>query len=506
MSTYRGGRRASRPGRRPGWFLAGGLVAGSLVAGAAGLTGAAAMAADRGLSFANLGVPTRAVSKDDGGRWERPDAGREQGREHDKPARPGGRHDDRKPIVVPCEVPKLVAAMVRANAEGGAVLQLAPKCTYTLEHAFVQKDDWDGGVRDAREANDAAEQPGDAEAPPRNPRDDATGLPIVYQPITIRGAGATIARGGNAEAFRFFTVRDGGELFLNDVTLRNGKSTGEGGAVHVVHGATAALNGITVVGCTSLSADNGGGGVFNDGNMVVDGSTFIGNRAAGAAGKGGGLLNGGVLTLRKSHFRENSAVGYGGGLGNYRAAADVDGASFVHNNAAQGGGIASFSARTKIADTAVIGNTAQNGGGIANSDAVIVLRGMKIRDNTATVNGGGISSFQGLLPIDDSVVAGNTARGHGGGIYAEKSNLLVRTTDVNRNHAVGNLSKAGGIYVTLGKLSIFKSSIFENTAVLKPGGVFAARAGVRVDDETDIVANTPTNCEGSAVPIAHCFR
>ncbi|SCG45329.1 hypothetical protein [Micromonospora halophytica] len=506
MSTYRGGRRAARPGRRPGWFLAGGLVAGSLVAGAAGLTGVAAMAADRGLSFAKLGAPTSAVTKDDGGRWERPDTGREQNHERGRPAPPGGRHDDRKPIFVPCEATKLIAALVRANAEGGAVLQLAPKCTYTLGHAFLQNEEWDGGLRDAREANDAAEQPGDAEAPPRDPRDDATGLPVIYQPVTIRGAGATIERGGNAEAFRFFTVRDGGELFLSDVTLRNGKSTGEGGSVHVVHGAAAVLTRVTVVQSTSLSAESGGGGVFNDGNLVVDESTFIGNRAAGAAGKGGGLLNGGVLTLRKSEFRDNSAVAYGGGLGNFRAAAEVDGATFVHNNAAQGGGIASFSARTKVADTAVIGNTAQTGGGIANSDAVIILRGMKIRDNTATVNGGGISTFQGLLPLDDSVVAGNTARGHGGGIYAEKSNVLVRTTDVNRNHAVGNLSKAGGIYATMGKLSVFKSSVFENAATLKPGGVFAAQAGVRVDDETDIVGNAPTNCEGSTVPIPHCFR
>ncbi|MGQ5261600.1 hypothetical protein ACTWLT_12645 [Micromonospora sp. ZYX-F-536] len=499
MSTYRGGDRPARPRRRSRWFLAGGFLAGSLVVGAAGAAGVAA-AADRDLSLPGLGRLTAAARDDDDRRAGPERDGGEQGR----PGTPGT--GKRGVVSVPCDAAKLVAALVTANAEGGAELRLAPKCRYTLTEAFHETDRYDGGIRDAREAADAAETPGDAEAPPRNPADDTAGLPVIYQPITIDGAGATIARDAHAAAFRFFTVRDGGELTLRDVELHNGRSAIEGGSLHVVHGATAVVERVTVTQSTSLSPEGGGGGIFNDGNMVVTDSTFIGNSAAGAAGKGGGLLNGGVLTLKRSEFHRNSANAYGGGLGNYRGAAEVESTSFAQNSATQGGGLASFSARTKVYDTELLNNTAQVGGGAANSDAVLVMRKMTIRGNTSTVNGGGISSVQGLLPLDDSVVDGNTTHGIGAGIYAARSNLLVRGSDVTGNEAVGAASKGGGIYATAGSVAIFTSKVTRNAATVKPGGIFGEHAQVKIDDESVVVDNEPTNCEGSAVPIAHCFR
>ncbi|WBB68201.1 hypothetical protein [Micromonospora sp. WMMD812] len=552
MSTYQGGRRAARPRRRSRWFLAGGLLASSLVVGAAGAGGIAAMAADHELP--DLATPANVRHGDDAGKppAETADptasepagdgAGRPDGREGDGRGEQDGRSaDNRQPgdrpaerqdgegrngegqtgagrhgngpgtgphevVSVPCDAAKLVAALVQVNAEGGGSLRLASRCTYTLSQAFHQADEYDGGIRDAREAADAAETPGDAEAPPRKPEDDKAGLPVIYHPITIDGAGATIARDAQAEAFRFFTVRDGGELFLRNVTLHNGRSAIEGGAVHVVHGATAVIEHTTVTQSTSLSKEGGGGGIFNDGNMLVSDSTFVGNSAAGAAGKGGGLLNGGVLTLRRSQFHHNSANAYGGGLGNYRGAADVETTTFAQNSAAQGGGLASFSARTKVFDTKVLGNAAQVGGGLANSDAVLVLRKMTIRDNKSTVNGGGISTVKGLLPIDDSVVAGNTTHGAGGGIFADKSNLLVRGSDVTGNDAAGAASKGGGIHATAGQVSVYTSRVTGNSATAQPGGVFAHHTRVRIDDESVIVENEPTNCVGNAAPVAHCFR
>ncbi|MFG2048977.1 hypothetical protein ACGFIW_16300 [Micromonospora sp. NPDC048935] len=505
MSTYHGGDREIRPRRRSRWFLASGLLAGSLVVGAAGVAGVAA-AADRGLALPGLGrLGTASASDDDrraGDHGEAPrdrDAG-ERGRA------PSPGTGKRGVVSVPCDAAKLVAALVTANAEGGGELRLAPKCRYLLTEAFHETDQYDGGIRDAREAADAAETPGDADAPPHNPADDTAGLPVIYQSITIDGAGATIARDAQAAPFRFFTVRDGGELTLRDMELHNGRSNIEGGSVHVVHGATAVVERVTVSQSTSLSPEGGGGGIFNDGNMVVTDCTFVGNSASGAAGKGGGLLNGGVLTLKRSEFHSNSANGYGGGLGNYRGAADVESVSFTQNSAGQGGGLASFSARTKVSDTELLNNTAQVGGGAANSDAVLVMRTMTIRGNTSTVNGGGISTVKGLTPIDDSVVDGNTTHGVGAGIYAEKSNLLVRGSDVTRNEAVGAASTGGGIYASAGSVAIYTSKVTHNASTVKPGGISAMHAQVKIDDESVVVENEPTNCEGSPVPIAHCFR
>ncbi|MEU2664919.1 hypothetical protein [Micromonospora sp. NPDC007220] len=518
MTTYQGGRRAAPLRRRSRWFLAGGLVAGSLVAGAAGLTDGAAFAADRDMPTASpTPSPTPSSSPS---RWAGDHSGeprgdavedRDQAREErrggqrdDRPGRPG--QGNRAEVAVPCDSTKLISALVRANAEGGADLRLASKCTYELTHAFQQPDEYDGGIRDARETADSAENPGDAEAPPRNPKHDRAGLPVIYHPISVRGEGATIVRNGHAEAFRFFTVRDGGELTLSDVVLRNGLSAAEGGSIHIVHGASAVVERTTIVDSTSLSAEGGGGGIFNDGHLVVTGSTFVDNHAAGTAGKGGGLLNGGVLSLENSQFRGNSAVAYGGGFANYRGAAEVHSSTFARNNAAQGGGLASFSARTRVADTKVVGNTAQTGGGIANSDALIFLRGLEVRDNTATGNGGGISTVQGLLPLDDSIVSGNTARGSGGGIHAQKSNVLLRHSEIHRNHAVGAKSTGGGVFASQGRLALYSSRVAGNVATVKPSGLLVDKAQVKVDDETDIIDNEPTNCEGSRVPVANCFR
>ncbi|WBB52637.1 hypothetical protein [Verrucosispora sp. WMMD573] len=523
MSTYQGSRGSTRPGRRSRWLLAGGLVAGSLVAGAAGLTAVTASAADRDPAAPKPGQPAAMFQDDVPGADETPQR-RGQDRQrpewrHDadatQPDRGGatgrssghhGRAPDGTVVPVPCDSARLIAALVRANAEGGATLRLAEKCTYTLTHAFQQPDEYDGGIRDAREAADAAENPGDAEAPPRNPADDKAGLPVIYHGITIEGSGATIARGVNTPDFRFFTVRDGGELTLRDVTLRNGRSAAEGGSIHVVHGATAVVEGVTVVGSTSLSAEGGGGGIFNDGNLQISDSKLIGNRAAGTQGKGGGLLNGGVMTMHRTEFRHNSAVSYGGGLANFRAAGDVYSSTFVQNNAGQGGGLASFSARTKVFDTLVAQNSAEIGGGLANSDAVLVLRQLTVHGNVATVKGGGISTFQGLLPLDDSVVSENTTRGNGGGIHTERSNLLVRGSDVKENAAVGKRSQGAGLFVTAGSTSLYRSHVTGNQSTVKAGGIQAERAQVKIDDDSVVIENNPTNCAGSKVPVAHCFR
>ncbi|GAB3936300.1 hypothetical protein GCM10027614_12580 [Micromonospora vulcania] len=238
-----------------------------------------ATAADRDLSLPGLARLTAATRYDDGRRAD-DRAQPERDGDSAERARPDTPGTGKRGVVsVPCDAAKLVAALVTANAEGGAELRLAPKCRYTLTEAFHETDQYDGGIRDAREQADAAETPGDADAPPHNPADDTAGLPVIYQPIVIDGAGATIARDVQAAAFRFFTVRDGGELTLRDLQLHNGRSAIEGGSVHVVHGATAVVERVTVTQSTSLSPEGGGGGIFNDGNMVVTDSTFIGNSA-----------------------------------------------------------------------------------------------------------------------------------------------------------------------------------------------------------------------------------
>lgn len=55
-------------------------------------------------------------------------------------------------------------------------------------------------------------------------------------------------------------------------------------------------------------------------------------------------------------------------------------------------------------------------------------------------------------------------------------------------------------------MAIYTSKVTHNASTLKPGGIFGMHAQVKIDDESVVVENEPTNCEGSPVPIAHCFR
>ena len=114
---------------------------------------------------------------------------------------------------VPCDADKLIAALVRANADRGAKLELEPKCTYTLT-AFQ----------------------------------DDNGLPVIVQPVSIDGNGAKIVRAANAERFRIFNVGVGGDLKLRDLTVKGGDARTEigGGALLVQEGGRATIQDSTL--------------------------------------------------------------------------------------------------------------------------------------------------------------------------------------------------------------------------------------------------------------------
>lgn len=72
---------------------------------------------------------------------------------------------------VPCDSDKLIQAITFANNDDGGVLELAKGCTYTLT---------------------------------RN--QDGNGLPVITQPITLKGEHTTIGREATADYFRILNV------------------------------------------------------------------------------------------------------------------------------------------------------------------------------------------------------------------------------------------------------------------------------------------------------------
>ncbi len=144
--------------------------------------------------------------------------------------------------------------------------------------------------------------------------------------LTGEGARATILDGNGAA--RYFDVRAGAQLDLNDVTLTGGTGEaggtlpgpferaaavppGNGGAVSVQAGATLNLNAVTV---TGNDARLNGGGIASEGALSVYASTIANNRAAGGSG-GGIAASVGSLFVQDATVSGNSApTGSGGGI------------------------------------------------------------------------------------------------------------------------------------------------------------------------------------------------
>jgi predicted outer membrane repeat protein len=174
---------------------------------------------------------------------------------------------------------------------------------------------------------------------------------------------------------------------------------------------------------------------------------------------GGGIFNNGNLIIRHSKVIENIAYSYGGGIASY-GDLTVEDCEFRHNNAQYdyAGAIQIKASHRLIIRQSVIAQNSANrgGGGIEGQDARILIEGSSITGNSATVAGGGGLRVSGnsLLTITNSSIVGNqiclpVACYGGGGIYFENTTCAYPNCGVELNNVTisGNsASKGGGIY------------------------------------------------------------
>jgi hypothetical protein len=132
-----------------------------------------------------------------------------------------------------------------------------------------------------------------------------TGLPIVTQPLTINGHGATIQRSSSAPNFRLLFA-SGAALNLNGLVLASGKLTGANflGAGLAGLNAPLSLDNVTLFG-NQTTAGNGGGIATLGGSLAIDHSAVELNLGAGA---GGLYAITTTVTARRSLFFENVAT------------------------------------------------------------------------------------------------------------------------------------------------------------------------------------------------------
>jgi hypothetical protein len=194
----------------------------------------------------------------------------------------------------------------------------------------------------------------------------------------------TVAGGGASSNFSVFAVNSGViAASINDLTISNGNTSGNGG------------------------------GINNNGTLTVSNSTISGNTASQ---NGGGIADSGTLTLTYSTLSGNQAQN-GGGIAD-GGTTSLIGSTISGNQAAQsGGGIASQTGTTGLANSIVSGNTgaasaaddidSASGNGYTNNGGNVVGTVNGVAVNPGLIQLGVLANYGGptqtMIPLPGSV-------------------------------------------------------------------------------------------------------
>ena len=335
----------------------------------------------------------------------------------------------------------------------------------------------------------------------------------VSRDLTIDGQGHTIDLGGK---IRFITVKDGYNLVLKNLIIKNGYHMDRGGAVWIngngsfvncnftgnnasQHGGAVNIfqgNGIFINSTfNNNTGHNGGGAVdISYSNGIFINSTFIGNNAkdGGAvciysdSGSSGIFINstfignnatkkGGAICIDysssgsfvNSTFIDNYVGqypdGYGGAVYVNSGSGSFINSTFTGNNALSTGGavyINSTGNGSFINSTFTGNNAASSGGavGIFNTSCVVSFVNSTFINNTSGNNGGAVFSSYGNGSFINSTFTGNYAEGNGGAIYIyDKNGTAILCRFNTENDTITNVDIIPAIINVLNYTSPYQS-------------------------------------------------
>jgi hypothetical protein len=300
----------------------------------------------------------------------------------------------------------------------------------------------------------------------------------------------------------------GTELTLENVTVRNNISDGEGGIR--CNGDSLVLNNVTI-------KDNIGGtagGISsclemnfqdviisgNSGNLV--GGMTISSLGAESRSKRISLTN--VLITRNSSATGGGGIFIGGSRFSAELQVTMNNVTITENAAPQGGGMRiDPKSILSIADVTIERNTAEQGAGIfvgttpllPTDSTIAMLRNISISSNVASDQGGAIFNASGrYLVLDKATLRGNSA--FSGGAILNEGTLEIRDSLIaesvadnggairNNSELVissstfqGNSAEVGGAIFNNGAVSLLNVTLAENTSGTLGGAIFNEEKG-----------------------------
>ncbi|WP_148619074.1 beta strand repeat-containing protein [Mariniblastus fucicola] len=300
---------------------------------------------------------------------------------------------------------------------------------------------------------------------------------------------------------------------INGGTVANNVAASEGGGLWNQSGSTMTVDGGTVIEdnvALGAGADNGGGGLFNNGGRLsIKDATIVNNSATGASGSGGGIFStDGLVTVEDSTISANIANRAGGGVelidGTFLMFDSILGGAGSGNVAGpegtaapgNGGGlhVSGMSGTYVGIDGSIVNdNVAGNEGGglwIQSGSTLAVRNGTTVGYNTAGLGGGGgLFSNGGTLNVMGSTVVNNNTTGNGGGVKA----IAGSTTRIDSTAVGYNSALSGGGFANDSMATVRDSFFANNEATVEGGGIFTDVNGDLDIATTGFFGNTPND-------------
>ncbi|HWR42970.1 right-handed parallel beta-helix repeat-containing protein [Sporomusa sp.] len=174
--------------------------------------------------------------------------------------------------------------------------------------------------------------------------------------LTINGPGADKLRVSGDKKSRVFEISGGVEVTIKGISIMNGFTLDEGGAIR------------------------------NNGILTITDSTIFDNRAD----HGGAMYNNGTIIITNSTISDNTWIYLGGAIFNNNGTITITNSTISDNRAADGGAIANYDTIT-IRNSTLYNNRADTVGGAITNDGIITITDSMLSNNHA--DGGGVLSI-----------------------------------------------------------------------------------------------------------------
>ncbi len=256
-----------------------------------------------------------------------------------------------------------------------------------------------------------------------NGRDTATTVTLTGVTMNLNQTGSAPGNGGAVHISGTGNMTISGSMFDGNI------ATAEGGALWNSSGdSVMTVNSSTITSnvASGVAADQGGGGLFNDGGtLTVNGSTIFSNRANGAAGSGGGILNdGGTLVVNDSTINSNTSQRAGGA---------------IEDDATGGNPTTTTLTRVTMDDNETGGSPGNGGATHVTGPGTITIDSSTVSNNTADNEGGGVWNHNSsTMNITNSTISGNTSP-LGGGVFTQ--NGAAATVNITNATIASNSSR-----------------------------------------------------------------